>query len=1195
MDKTRKNPPKKQASGKPQKASTNSDATPKGKSTDTAQTKTDQTQTKPPVPAARLTDLPKLEMPQQLNPPETSSAKKSSKQEDRLPAANRPPALKSEPTLGGPAKAPPTPPAKNPPPLPGGKAMTAPPVAGLPIPAKAVAANASAKSIKPDDTSAVKTSTAGSRPQPASSTRTMPSVTHTPVSAGSSAQARDKSGTTANSGSGVKSQLPPSGSASFTTHGNTALAISEPAISQPDNEQAPVPETKSNTDGSSHNVGSDEAAPTSRRSARRRPAGPPRDRIAANDDVPSIGGLIYALNQKPSRKPYVYAAAASGFWVVLALTFAIAFMPTNLTLANGIAGVAANPWFPTLLATIFGPVTLFFFLAVLAWRAEELHLRSTAMTEVAVRLAEPDRMAEQSVASLGQAVRRQVSFMNDAVSRALGRAGELEALVHNEVSALEHSYDENERKIRGLISELASERHSLVNTGEHFETSLHKMHVEIPQLMSQLSEQQIKLTSIIESAGLNLTQLETSLASQTGRLETSLGDRTTQLQSVLGDYTEALGTALESRTENMGTMLGSYTEALGTALGSRTSDLKLMLEDKRNTIESNVDSLSGTIDKKVSELQSTVEANTDRINTTLTDRTENLQTVFEEYALALDTTLANRAEALDSQLVERTKSLDEAFSERLRLFDESVLRSTMAIDSAVGENTKALTNAMEVHARQLGDSIAGQAAELDETLMKGINSVRNTSENISHQSIKAIEGLASQSDLLRNVSENLLNQINSVTNRFENQGQAIMRSANALETTNYKIEKSLAGRTEELNHTLDRMSGKADELSKVVEGYSSSLEGSLTVAEQRARMIASEISKETEARSRTALDDLQRVKMEASRETDKALEELRREFTNVSSEVTERLGSLTNQFTFATGAVREQAAAAARDLENEQDRLKQQLDRLPGATEETATQMRRALNDQLRALDQLSSMANRSGMPDVTQPTRRQLAPPSAAAQPPHRADPNTKGLSSLTSSLAREISERNTRNSAAMSGIGQTSARSAQPAQNTSQQEAWSLGDLLARASETNDERAAAPQFERPPAPAPEMPTAPAAPAPSSSSGQGAGLDINALSRALDPTTAANIWSRFQGGQRGFMVRSIYAPESRNLFDGIARRYRTDESFRHLIDRFLNEYQGELSEADHRDPSGNSSQQLIKSDTGRVYLVLSHASGRLV
>ena len=325
------------------------------------------------------------------------------------------------------------------------------------------------------------------------------------------------------------------------SQGNAALAFSPPVT--PAAEPTADPVQAETLDASND----DDDGRDSRRTARRRPAGPPRDRIAANDDVPSIGGLIYALNQRPSRKPFIYAAAGSGFWLVLALSFAIAFTPGELVFANGISGLLANPWFPTLIATMLGPIALFGFLALLAWRAEELHLRSTAMTEVAVRLAEPDRMAEQSIASLGQAVRRQVSFMNDAVSRALGRAGELEALVHNEVSALEHSYEENERKIRGLINELASERHSLVNTGEHFETSLHKMHVEIPQLMAQLSEQQLKLTSIIESAGLNLTQLETSLASQTGRLENSLGERTTQLESVLGGYTQALGSALSTR------------------------------------------------------------------------------------------------------------------------------------------------------------------------------------------------------------------------------------------------------------------------------------------------------------------------------------------------------------------------------------------------------------------------------------------------------------------------------------------------------------------------------------------------------------------------------------------------------------------------------------------------------------------------
>ena len=54
----------------------------------------------------------------------------------------------------------------------------------------------------------------------------------------------------------------------------------------------------------------------------------------------------------------------------------------------------------------------------------------------------------------------------DAISRALGRAGELEALVHNEVAALERSYTENENRIRNLINELASEREALANNSE---------------------------------------------------------------------------------------------------------------------------------------------------------------------------------------------------------------------------------------------------------------------------------------------------------------------------------------------------------------------------------------------------------------------------------------------------------------------------------------------------------------------------------------------------------------------------------------------------------------------------------------------------------------------------------------------------------------------------------------------------------
>src|SRR5262249_4864366 len=148
------------------------------------------------------------------------------------------------------------------------------------------------------------------------------------------------------------------------------------------------------------------------------------------------------------------------------------------------------------------------------------------------------------------------------------------------------------------------------------------------------------------------------------------------------------------------------------------------------------------------------------------------------------------------------------------------------------------------------------------------------------------EGLAGQSDLLKNVSETLLGQINSVAGRFENQGQQIMRAAGALESANFKIDQTLQSRHGELNDTLSRLEGKADEFGRFVQGYSSSIEGSVAEAEQRARATAEELRLATENRQRVALADLNRLKSEADAESERALDDMRRRFSNVSTEVT---------------------------------------------------------------------------------------------------------------------------------------------------------------------------------------------------------------------------------------------------------------------------------------------------------------------
>ena len=930
-----------------------------------------------------------------------------------------------------------------------------------------------------------------------------------------------------------------------------ALASTLPVTPTPTIGQPPSdgPAKQEQTDTASEALDDDE-----RRPAKRRPAGPPRQRVAANDDAPSIGGLIYALNQKPSNTPFVRAAMGSAIWVAAGLGLSLYALWPQLSAATGIADILAMPSFLPAVAAIALPPFLFQLFAMLLWRAEELKLRSSAMTEVAVRLAEPDRMAEQQIASLGQAVRRQVSFMNEAVERALGRAGELEALVHHEISSLDRSFEENERRIRTLVQELAGERMALATTGEGMHETLRAIGSEVPALIDKLTGQQLKLAKVIENAGDNLTLLESAIAAQTGNLETSLGNRTTQLQTVLEDYTSALNSALGSRAEQMHTLLQGHIQVVGQALDTGNRALG-------HTLETAHEKLGTTMDDRMLAIESSI-----------ADRTQNLQTVFEEYAKALDTTLANRAQALDMQLVERTKALDEAFTDRLQLFDESILRSTNAIDSAVGDTARALTTALEEHARSMSETIGRQAVEIDETLMNGITAVRRTSENITRQSLKAIEGLAGQADMLRNVSENLLNQISQVTNRFENQGHTIMRAANALESANHKIDSTLQHRQVELSRTLEKLSGRADDLGRVFQGYSSTLEGSLGDAEKRARQLAEDLSRTADQKSRQTIAELERLKLEASDHTDQAMNDLRQKFSTVSREVSERLGTMTSQFDETSSEMRERAARAAADLEAEQARMRQQISALPVSTRETTETMRRALQDQLRALEQLSSLTSREA-------ARRDVSPPSSGASSrlglpaPQRGEDRSQALSSLTSTLAQEMSQRQRPSASAPA-----TPAPAGPPPPADAREGWSLGDLLKRASLDEDGGTA---------------RGPVSQAGKAGSAHGE-LEIDALSRSLDSNTAGAIWNRFRSGQRGFMVRSIYNEEGRALFDDVVRRYRSETAYQQNVHRYLVEFEGLLRQAESRDPSGQLVQGQLVSEMGRAYLLLAHASGRL-
>mgnify|MGYP001369173551 CR=1 FL=1 len=832
------------------------------------------------------------------------------------------------------------------------------------------------------------------------------------------------------------------------------------------------------------------------------------------------------------------AAIASVVWGLCGILLGWAMLAPELQRAPTLIEMLTRPTAITLAATIILPIAVFWFIALLVWRAQELRLMSSAMTEVAIRLAEPDRMAEQQIASVGQAVRRQVNHMNEAVSRALGRAGELEALVHNEVASLELSYTQNENRIRGLLDELAGERNALLNTSERVSHTLKELGNDIPTLVEKLSEQQVKLARFIEQAGHNLVSLEQSIAVNATQLATSVGARTQELHGVLTDSAAEISGLLESRT-------GEIASALNTGKADLENRLAAHTEEMQATFDGFAEGLDAALSDRNSQLKGMLTDTASAIETTLSARTEGLQAVLEEYTRALDATMEARQQGLDQQLLQRTQALDDAFTERIKLFDDSILRSTIAIDSTVADKARALSTALETHAQEISQVLGRQAGQLDEQIMHGVHAIRRASENVTRQSVQAIEGLAGQAELLRNLSENVVGQIASATDRFDQQGQTMIRAAGTLETVNQRIDQGLRHRQAELTRTLEHLAAKSEDIDKVMRSYPASLEGTVSQLETRALTAGEQLARGFEEQSRRAMTEMERLRAAAGGDAERAASDLRDKFQSISREVSQELGSLQSRFTSSYDDLRQRAHRSLAEIESEQARLKQELERLPEATRASAESMRQSLQEQLKALEQLSGLTRREAQ-------RAEVTPPMTNAPV---AMPNAgRAISSVTQTLANELAARGHRPPAtALPAVQHDSGRG----------DGWKLGELLARASQEE--------------------------------GGFGDLNLAGYARALDQTTASAIWSRFRAGQRGVMVRSIYTVEGRGLFDEVQRRYASDQGFRQAVDRYQQDFQRLVREAEQRDPSGRLGQGYIVSDQGRAYLFLAHASGRLI
>ena len=101
-------------------------------------------------------------------------------------------------------------------------------------------------------------------------------------------------------------------------------------------------------------------------------------------------------------------------------------------------------------------------------------------------------------------------------------------------------------------------------------------------------------------------------------------------------------------------------------------------------------------------------------------------------------------------------------------------------------------------------------------------------------------------------------------------------------------------------------------------------------------------------------------------------------------------------------------------------------------------------------------------------------------------------------------------------------------------------------------------------------------------------------IARAIDHDASVELWERHRRGEQNLFTRRLYTLQGQQTFDEIRKKYQRDDEFRTAVDRYIGDFEKLLAEVNRKNGDDRAaSNAYLTSDTGKVYTMLAHASGR--
>ncbi len=544
-------------------------------------------------------------------------------------------------------------------------------------------------------------------------------------------------------------------------------------------------------------------------------------RVAANDDRASVEAMLQAMRHRSTRMPYIIASAAALLWAAGGLAIAYLYSGDLAALfATPRIGVAA---IVGLACAILVPVIFFYVLAHMFRRSQDMRLVAETMAEVAMRLAQPETAARDQIVNVGQAIRREVTAMGDGVERALARAAELEGLVHNEVSALERAYNDNEVRIRELLKDLTNQRETLVNQAEHVRNAIASVHLDLSHDISSvgdlvadkvgevaqrvtrsLTEKGEHITLALGHAGDSIIDTLTERGStMLDRLETSSERASTAISSASDQLTASLtfksenvhnefaemaaglqqmmtarldqvaqGFAQKSAAtiETMATRSQAFNDALTQTGNQMAQTIATRAEEVNATLRTTGDTLANDLGLRGGEVVSKLEQTGARVSDTVVSRGNAVADTFRENAEALAQVLGSRGDAVRDLLTARLQAFEDMFNQGGTALTEKVSREANTLGSLITRHMTEFDRTVKTYGGELVERLGQRTQDVSEAM-------RNYLDSFDQRVTTRAGELTGSLDVrLSQFEETLGSRVTGLTDKLTGSGQQVIET-----------------------------------------------------------------------------------------------------------------------------------------------------------------------------------------------------------------------------------------------------------------------------------------------------------------------------------------------------------------------------------------------------------------------------------